>query len=304
MTSPVSDDAGTPPPAPASPTSPKPEPVHPPRPSGAQILASVLTATTTTFALSYLGVAGTIIGAGLASTFTVLANYWYTRSIIHTQRKVTQFAPKAVRARAVQQSGAGTTTAVLPASSHDDASAVAPETLMAPARAGKRRFIVPIAVLFVLLLGVVTVIELGIGKPLSDALRGQEGTGTSVFHNRGQVEQRTQAPEPDAPAPNSGAIPDDESDPGVSTAPEDDVDPGSEPSVEPTAPEPAAPAPEQSPEPAETDAPDSTQEPAPAGDSEAQAPTQSPTPEPEPEPEGTATATPTTNLQVYTVSQH
>lgn len=256
-----------------------PGPPAPPRPSLAQILASVLTAVTTTFALSYLGVVGTIIGAGLASTFTVLANYWYTRSILHTQRKVAQLAPKVVRARP------GARTMVLPrAGSEPDADATQriarggeavrapqqettqqlppvpagasseeldPHALMAPARAGRRRFVIPILVIFLFLLVLITAIELGLGKPLSDALRGQEGSGTSVFHSRTQQTPPDSGPtgtpepsEPESSAPEPSQTPSQ----GPSSEPSQPT-PNQEPVPGPTTPEPPEPEPTQPVEP-------------------------------------------------------
>lgn len=257
-----------------------PEQPAPARPSLAQILASVLTAVTTTFALSYLGVAGTIIGAGLASTFTVLANYWYTRSILHTQRKVNQLAPKVVRSRP------GSRTEVLPrvgvehdidrtqviASddelvfvtsaatppvpvSSDSGEPADPHALMAPARAGRRRFLVPILAVFVLLLLLITAIELGLGKPVSDALRGQEGSGTSVFNRVLRDPGHSEPTSTDGPVPTEVPT----SEPSQPTSVEPTTEPAEpapseEPSSDPTAiPEPSEPEPE--PEPTEPNEP-------------------------------------------------
>jgi hypothetical protein len=61
-----------------------PAPNPPARLSIKQIVASALAAVSTTVMLSHFGIAGTIIGAGLASVFTVVANYLYTRSIERT----------------------------------------------------------------------------------------------------------------------------------------------------------------------------------------------------------------------------
>lgn len=252
-----------------------PEQPAPARPSVAQILASVLTAVTTTFALSYLGVAGTIIGAGLASTFTVLANYWYTRSILHTQRKVNQLAPKVVRSRpgvrtaalprvdaasdverteviraAEPVAVASPPTQPIPVDS-DSQGPVDPHALMAPARAGRRRFLVPILAVFVLLLLLITAIELGLGKPLSDALRGQEGSGTSVFHNR--VVRDPAAPEPgptQEPNPTEAPSSEPEETPSEEPTEPQQTSPSQEPTPDPTTPEPSAPEPTEPVDPA------------------------------------------------------
>ena len=76
------------------------------RPSFVQITASVLTALTSTVALSYLGVAGTLIGAAVAAILTAFANYLYTRSLVRTRYVVTTLAPRvgAMTARASRSS--------------------------------------------------------------------------------------------------------------------------------------------------------------------------------------------------------
>jgi hypothetical protein len=60
-----------------------------------QVLASALAAATATLALSYLGVAGTILGAALASVITVVGNYVYSRSLSRTHKAVRTLAQQA-----------------------------------------------------------------------------------------------------------------------------------------------------------------------------------------------------------------
>src|SRR6476661_7358855 len=54
----------------------------------AQVAASALAAVTATVTLSWLGVAGTIVGAAPASVVTIVGNAVYIRSIRHTQGRV------------------------------------------------------------------------------------------------------------------------------------------------------------------------------------------------------------------------
>jgi hypothetical protein len=60
-----------------------------------QVLASALAASTATLALSYLGVAGTIMGAAIASVITVVGNYVYGRSLTRTHKAVKTLAHQA-----------------------------------------------------------------------------------------------------------------------------------------------------------------------------------------------------------------
>ncbi|MDR3107526.1 MAG: hypothetical protein LBU05_04940, partial [Bifidobacteriaceae bacterium] len=60
-----------------------------------QVLASALAAVTSTVALSYLGVGGTILGAALASVITVVGNFLYSRSLDRTHKVVKNLAQQA-----------------------------------------------------------------------------------------------------------------------------------------------------------------------------------------------------------------
>jgi hypothetical protein len=61
-----------------------------------QVLASALAAVTSTVALSYLGVTGTVLGAALASVITVVGNFLYSRSLDRTHKAVKNIAHQAV----------------------------------------------------------------------------------------------------------------------------------------------------------------------------------------------------------------
>ncbi|PFG36844.1 hypothetical protein ATL41_1583 [Flavimobilis soli] len=309
-----------------------------PKPSFVQIAASVLTAITSTVALSYLGVAGTLIGAAVAAVLTAVANYLYTRSLVRTRYVVTTLAPRVVRVgdtavlpavrgartTAVEQtvivdevretqaahqddaaqatpapsptvsspsataSAASTpsartpeeTAAVPAATSTPDAPTAAatpptapvaaapdaaapaaaaqraarsPEALMAPARRSRRPYVVTALVTFVIVIAAVTAVELGFGKPLSDVVRGQEGSGTTISGvrpNRGTPAQKpTPTPTQEAPAPT------DEPTTEPTESPEPTPTPTDVPSPTPTTPAPTAP-PTSTPSP--TDAPTQT----------------------------------------------
>ncbi len=158
-----------------------------------QVIASALAAITATVAASYFGVSGTVIGAALASVVTVIGNAVYSHSIRRTRERVLAVAP----GRRID--------AWHPAPPR-------PEPRQ-PAAAGRptTRWIVPwrrlalgAVALFVLVVGVVTVVEVAAGKPLPDIVQNQSGSGTSFFGDaHGQP-----APKPDhtpAVAPSSTA---------------------------------------------------------------------------------------------------
>ena len=68
--------------------------------SATQIVASALAATTATVCASYLGVAGTVIGAAVASVLTVVGNAVYSHSIQRTGARVREVVPAAARSDA------------------------------------------------------------------------------------------------------------------------------------------------------------------------------------------------------------
>ncbi|MFE7406431.1 hypothetical protein [Isoptericola sp. NPDC057559] len=211
-----------------------------------QIVASALAAVSATVLMSFFGVAGTIIGAGLASVVTVIGNFFYTRSIekTHEQLKpvVTQLASKSRRTTetshgtvvTVADAGGGTTvetpvttgSAADPLPGGDDGPtdggdpAGSEEPAEEPRNAWlrfvekhgtKKVLAVSAAALFVVVMGVVLVIELAIGKPLSDAVRGQEGSGTSISRSSTDSGGSTPDPTPSGPAEDPANVPGDQS---------------------------------------------------------------------------------------------
>lgn len=184
--------------------------------SGTQILASGLAAISTTVLLSFFGVAGTIIGAGLASVLTVVANFLYTRSIEKTHAQLRPVVGQIVRPRP----GAGGGNALELAGGADDGATAAldeplDEAATTPPRNAWLRLIdrhgtvrvltASAAVVFVAVMGAVVAVELMIGKPLTDAVHGTEGSGTSISRTSGEGAESSLSPagtgaNPDAPA--------------------------------------------------------------------------------------------------------
>lgn len=195
-----------------------------------QVTASGLAAISATVLMSFFGVAGTIIGAGLASVATVIGNFLYTRSIekAHAQLKPvvanikpvvrprtdltsassnrTAHAGLATTSRYAEPwdtdttgeeptveitpaegdtSAEGDTTEDSAAEGVDDAPPPRNRWLRLIDRYGKGKVLTVTALaVFLVVMGVVLVVELAIGKPISDAVRGQEGSGTSISTSR------------------------------------------------------------------------------------------------------------------------
>jgi hypothetical protein len=150
-----------------NPQSPQPESVS--ALSITHILASALAAVTATFAASYFGVSGTIIGAALASVVTVIGNTLYSHSIQRTRQRVRSVVPLTtlgLRSTAVADPSPDDTTAASP-----------PPRLAIP----WQRVAVGAAGLFLIVAGIVTGIEIAAGRPLHSIVHDHSGSGTSLF---------------------------------------------------------------------------------------------------------------------------
>jgi hypothetical protein len=142
-----------------------------------QVAASALAAVTATIAASYLGVAGTVIGAAIASMLTVIGNAVYGHSLARTRDRVRAVVPMPAPLRggpAHAPTAAGTPSTSTPS----------PERVRR--QPWTRRQIVTrlgfsaVGVFLALLVGI-TGLELATGKPISDLLRGKDAQGTSVL---------------------------------------------------------------------------------------------------------------------------
>ncbi|MBE9925106.1 hypothetical protein G8C93_04255 [Cellulosimicrobium cellulans] len=264
-------DAGRPAGRATAEPAPEKEREAPARLSLTQVVASALAAVSTTVLLSYFGTAGTIIGAGIASALTVVANYVYTRSIQKTREQLVPVVGKVVQATAsTGTTRTRTTTAVasVPRGAVEpDARADTVETAVATAvgsgetddeaagaddseggqnrwlrlidRYGRGRVLTVTALaLFVAVMGVVLVVELVLGKPLADAVRGVEGSGTTISHQRTPSTEDPATPAPSAPSQDPATVPTPGPSPSPSTTPSDEPSttptPTPEPTVDPT----------------------------------------------------------------------
>lgn len=275
-----------------------------------QVVASALAAVSATVLMSFFGVAGTIIGAGLASVITVIGNFLYTRSIEKTHEQLKPVVTKVVartgpgtarsRTAAMRVTGTATTARGTVVSTTDAADApvgggdaptverrsvtetrVDGTTPGAPSDAtvplGETRPLGPVgagagataseagdapdgdepeprnawlrfvekhgtkkvlalsaAALFVVVMGVVLVVELVIGKPLSDAVRGQEGSGTSISRTSQDSDGSSTVPSPTSPAEDPANVPGDDTGTGDGGSDESTTGTTDEPTDQPT----------------------------------------------------------------------
>jgi hypothetical protein len=142
--------------------------------SATQLIASALAAITATIAASYLGVSGTVVGAAVASVLTAIGNAVYGHSLRSTGNRVREVVPAAARfgPRAVP------TAPVLPAAGPRVRPDLRPTD--EPVHPW-RRYAFGAAAVFVAVLAVVTSVEVVAGRPVSDLLRGDSGSGTTLF---------------------------------------------------------------------------------------------------------------------------
>lgn len=285
------------------------DPERPERPSLRQMTASALTAVSATALLSYLGMWGTVLGMGLLSVLTVLGNYMYSTSIQRTTERVKQVRPVVARPRG-RSTAAGTgeqtqddreavtasqvSWTVGSAADNDthpteDAQddprpdgdeAGDDDRLVGRWRAiwhsmveryGTRRIVLSMIAVFVLLAGTITVIELAAGKPMTDIVRNESGSGTSVLGGNGSdgsgadsdgssnPDGGSEQQDPQDSNPQDGQPTDEPPDGQPTDDSQDDQptdQPTEEPTEEPSAEEPPAEEPPADEPPAEQPAPD------------------------------------------------
>ncbi|MBN9619104.1 MAG: hypothetical protein J0H43_05160 [Actinobacteria bacterium] len=162
-----------------------------------QVIATALAAVTATIGASFLGVAGTVVGAAVASVLSVVGNAVYSHSLRRTQDRVREAVPSWPVGRLVASDdptariGTAGPTARIGTAAPPVLPAAAPRRPVReprPARTRRpgersrwRAALVGSVAMFVVVSGTITGVELVAGRPLSDIVRGDGGTGTSVF---------------------------------------------------------------------------------------------------------------------------
>ncbi len=230
-----------------NPQSPQPESVS--ALSITHILASALAAVTATFAASYFGVSGTIIGAALASVVTVIGNTLYSHSIQRTRQRVRSVVPLTtlgLRSMAVADASPDDTTAASP-----------PPRLAIP----WQRVAVGAAGLFLIVAGIVTGIEIAAGRPLHSIVHDHSGSGTSLFG--GSHKSPTT---PTTPAPSQSSTSTSATTPASTTPSDPSTTASSTTSAPPSSATPTTPAPTATfPTPTTSPPPDGSPSPTPSG---------------------------------------
>ena len=208
-----------------------------------QTLAGALAAVCAAVAGSFLGVAGTLTGAAIASIVGSVGTEVYARSINKGTRKLRTLAPTFIKAPA-----AVGTPPVEAASEEDSPSHTTPPRPPVQVRWG--RVATAAAVLFLLAMASLTVVELMAGQSMASIL-GHTTTGSTTFSS---VTDGGDADED--PAPVVSGTPSDETTPTDAPSTEPTEAPTTtelttEPTKEPTTEVPTTQAPEQAP-PADT----------------------------------------------------
>jgi hypothetical protein len=176
-----------------------------------QVTATALAAITATVVASFLGVAGTVVGAAVASTLSVVGTAVYGHSLRRTQERVRAVVP--VRRPST------TPYRPLPRDARPGPHAWAQPTyyparatVVAAERPGRRslgaRLAIGSAALFAAVLAVVTGVEAVAHRPISDLVRGESGSGTTLFggsHSSSSATSKAAPSSPTAPSRQSGA---------------------------------------------------------------------------------------------------
>lgn len=149
--------------------------------SWTQIMAAGFASITATVILSFFSISGTLIGAAVFSMASAVGNAVYGQSLRNTQDRVLDVLP-------VGKADPASPTVVLPVTGDDEPaaaddepklpSAAAPGTL---SRRAWKRIALTALTIFAFVISVVTAVELIAGRPLTDVLRGDQGSGTSLF---------------------------------------------------------------------------------------------------------------------------
>jgi hypothetical protein len=147
--------------------------------SATQLVATALAAITATVVGSYLGVSGTVLGAAVASVVAAIGNAVYGHSLRSTRDRVREVVP------AARFSGRPTIEPAGPRAAELPPVLPTPNPRRREHRPWRGIALGSISV-FVAVLAVVTGVEVVVGRPISDLVRGDSGSGTSVFGDEHQ----------------------------------------------------------------------------------------------------------------------
>ncbi|MDT5030737.1 MAG: hypothetical protein QOC94_908 [Actinoplanes sp.] len=156
-----------------------------------KILAGALAAVCAAVVGSFLGVAGTLIGAAVASVIGSVGTEIYERSLKHGARKLQTLAPTFIKAPA-----AVGTPAVAAATSEDD---LPSHTVPEPARSQQIRWgrvAAAAGTVFVLSMAGIWLAEKGLGEPIAAAVGASGNTSGTTLGNVGKPSVAKPQPAP------------------------------------------------------------------------------------------------------------
>ncbi|AGL19943.1 hypothetical protein [Actinoplanes sp. N902-109] len=162
-----------------------------------KVVAGTLAALTAAVLGSFLGVAGTLAGAALASVVGSVGTEIFNNSLKRGTKRLQEVAPTFVRAPA-----AIGTPPVAAAAEEDNPAHTTPVAPRKPLRWG--RIGLAAAVLFFLSMGAISIFEAVTDKPLSATLKNTSSTGTTVFGHT----SKPSSSEDKKPAPSESGTPD------------------------------------------------------------------------------------------------
>jgi cytoskeletal protein RodZ len=202
-----------------------------------KVIAGTLAAVTAAVIGSFLGVAGTLIGAAVASVVGSIGTEIYQRSLHRGAKRLSEIAPTFVKMPA-----AVGTPPVAAATEEESPSHTVPVKPRKPFRWGHAALAA--VVLFALTMGAISLFEAFTDKPLSATVKNQTATGSTLFGNNSSEEEKKKAPatevssKPDtseAPQPGESTKPDDTSsaEPTTGTTTEPTTDPTADPTEAP-----------------------------------------------------------------------
>lgn len=192
-----------------------PPPTRPAEPSAGlkisliQVIATALAAVTATVVASFLGVAGTVVGAAVASTLSVVGTAVYSNSLRRTQERVRAVVP----VRRLTAPYRPLPRDARPASAPDawaKPTYYPARATVTPTRRPRRRVLgarlaLGSAALFAAVLAVVTGVEAVADRPISDLVRGKNGSGTTLFGGSHASSSSSSQPKTGRPTPARNA---------------------------------------------------------------------------------------------------
>jgi hypothetical protein len=194
-----------------------------------QITGGALAAASAAVASSWLGLAGTVMGAVLVSLVVSIGGALYTHSLQRSSNAIRESLPvvpiRTVRSASRSEGAVGATTAVLPRVEEEPDAGKPTDSVPEHQRSRAIRWrtvLITAGASLVLGLGVLTGFELLVGKPASSIVNGNNGGGTTVSRlvSSGQPSNDNPSPADQSPPPGSATTDAPQGSTGGSTSPE------------------------------------------------------------------------------------